>query len=115
MTIRNGAGGCPEPAADRGPRFDWGRSCAAGAELLELNDGLAAYFEAEAGDVLVVEAAEDNPMDLAPGDVIVAVGGREVRGLEHALGMLRSYTEDEQAQVTVIRSGETRQLSGTLR
>ena len=71
--------------------------------------------EAEAGDVLVVNVATDNPLGLAAGDVLVAVGGREVRGLDHALGMLRSYQEDEQVQVRVLRKGQTVELDGTLR
>jgi hypothetical protein len=38
-----------------------------------------------------------------------------VRGLEHALGMLRSYQEDERVQVRVLRKGRTVELDGTLR
>jgi S1-C subfamily serine protease len=59
--------------------------------------------------------AADNPLGLAAGDVVLAVGGREVRGLEHALAMLRSYQEDEQVQVRVHRKGQTLELDGTLR
>jgi membrane-associated protease RseP (regulator of RpoE activity) len=104
------------PSSERaGPAMGWGRSCAAGAELIELSAGLAEYFQADAGDVLVADVAADNPLALVSGDVIVAVGGREVRGLEHALGMLRSYQEDERVQVRVIRRGQTMELDGTLR
>ena len=106
---------CPAPARDHGPAFGLGRTCTAGAALIELNEGLAEYFSAGAGDVLVVDVAPENPLGLAAGDVVVAVGGRDVRGLEHALGMLRSYEDDEQVQVRVIRKGQTMELDGTLR
>lgn len=113
--IRPAAMACPPPVGDGAMTLGWGPTCAAGAQLIELNEDLATYFQAEAGDVLVVDVADDNPLGMTSGDVIVAVGGREVRGLEHALGMLRSYAEDEQLQVRVIRKGRTEELSGTLR
>ena len=115
MTLWNGPADCPTPAAGAAPMLEWGRSCAGGAALIELSAGLAEYFQAEAGDVLVTDVAADNPLGLAAGDVLVAVGGREVRGLEHALGMLRSYQDDEQVQVRVLRKGQTLELDGTLR
>ena len=38
-----------------------GRSCVAGLEVVELNEGLAEYFEAEAGNVLVYDAEPRHP------------------------------------------------------
>ena len=113
------AGDCPavspdgrEPHRALLPAF--GRNCAAGAELVELNEGLAEYFEAEAGDVLVTEVSPDHPFGLEPGDVLLAIDGREVRGLDHALRMLRSYERGEPIRVRVLRRGETREVEGTL-
>ena len=119
LALGLGAGDCPavspdgrEPHRALLPAF--GRNCAAGAELVELNEGLAEYFEAETGDVLVTEVSPDYPFGLEPGDVLLAIDGREVRGLDHALRMLRSYERGEPIRVRVLRRGETREVEGTL-
>ena len=68
-----------------------GRRCVAGLELVELNEGLAEYFEAEVGDVLVYDVEPDNSLSLRAGDVILAVDGREVRDVDHARRIIGSY------------------------
>ena len=117
LVMRNAFRDCPTRADGPAgwPMLPLANSCAAGAQLVELNEGLAPYFQTESGVLVVDVSAEENPLGLAAGDVIVAVGGREVRGLEHALGMLRSYADDEPVRVRVVRRGQTIELEGTVR
>jgi S1-C subfamily serine protease len=95
--------------------MDFGRSCVAGVELLEMRAGLAQYFGAAEGGVLVADAADDNPLGLRAGDVLVAIGGREVRGADQALRVLRSYERDEELDLRVLRRQQTVELKGRLR
>ena len=90
-----------------------GRGCAAGAELRELNAALGEYFGAESG-ILVIDVDEDNPLGLMPGDVILAVGDREVGNLERIRRVLASYDEDETVTVRIMRKGNEETLRGTL-
>lgn len=90
-----------------------GRGCVAGVELRELNPTLGAYFGTETG-ILVIDVDEDNPLGLMPGDVILAVGDREVDSLERVRRILGSYEEDETVSVRIIRKGSEEILRGTL-
>ena len=119
MTAFRLGGDCPEeaPASDR--RRDvvvsFGRSCVAGVELIEMKAGLSEYFGAQAGGVLVADASADNPLGLRAGDVLLAVDGRDVRGADHALRVLRSYEGDEEVDLRVLRKQETIELKGRVR
>lgn len=111
---------CPSAegsASARRPRVvvDFGRSCVAGVELIEMREGLARYFGAGEGAVLVADAREDNPLGLRAGDVVLAVDGREVEGVEAALRALRSYEQDEEIRLRVLRRQETLELTGRVR
>ena len=86
----------------------------AGAELVELNPELAEYFGAEAGGVLVLDADSDQPLGLRAGDVILAVDGRELRRLDHALRVLGSYEGGEELELTVLRQEQSVELRGRL-
>jgi len=90
-----------------------GRGCVAGVELRELNPTLGEYFGTETG-ILVIDVDEDNPLGLMPGDVILAVGDREVDSLERVRRILGSYEEDETVSVRIIRKGSEEVLRGTL-
>ena len=90
-----------------------GRGCIAGVELRELNPSLGEYFGTEAG-VLVIDVDDDNPLGLMPGDVILAVGDREVDSLDRLRRVLGSYDADETVSVRVIRKGDEEVLRGTL-
>ncbi len=90
-----------------------GRGCVAGVELRELNPTLGEYFGTETG-ILVIDVDEDNPLGLMPGDVILAVGAREVNSLERVRRILGSYEEDETVSVRIIRKGSEEILRGTL-
>jgi hypothetical protein len=108
-------GGATGAARSRGLVVGFGRSCVAGVELIEMRTGLAEYFGASAGGVLVADAREDSPLGLRAGDVLLAVDGREVRGADHALRMLRSYEADEEVALRVLRRQETLELRGRVR
>jgi hypothetical protein len=75
---------------------------ASGLELIQLNPGLAGYFGTEGG-VLVADVPEDSPLGLQPGDVVLAVGDREVDSPEHLRRILRSYAGDEEITFRIMR------------
>ena len=81
-------------------------------ELVEMNPELGRYFGVDQG-VLVAEAAEDNRLGLEAGDVIVAIGDREVRTPEHAYSILRSYLPDEEVELRVMRDRRATTVRGT--
>jgi membrane-associated protease RseP (regulator of RpoE activity) len=83
-------------------------------ELVALNPELGEYFGADSG-VLVVRGPEQNdPLGLKSGDVIISIGGREVRSPEHAMRILRSYEPEETLAVQVVRQGRSQTLTGTV-
>jgi type II secretory pathway component PulC len=83
-------------------------------ELVALNPELGEYFSADSG-VLVVRGPEENdPLGLKSGDVILSIGGREVRSPEHAMRVLRSYEPEETLTVQIIRQGRSQTLTGSV-
>jgi S1-C subfamily serine protease len=82
-------------------------------ELVELNAGLGVYFGTDEG-VLVANAAEDSPLGLQPGDVVVAVEGRKVDDSAELRRILRSYTEDEAIEFSIWRDGAETTVVGTI-
>jgi hypothetical protein len=95
--------------------MSFGRSCVAGVELLEMRAGLSEYFGAAEGGVLVADAREDNPLGLRPGDVLIAVDGREMRGVDQALRVLRSYEGEDDVDLRVLRKQQTLEVRGRVR
>jgi len=83
-------------------------------ELVELNQGLGAYFGTDEG-VLVANAAEDSPLGLLPGDVVVAVEGRKVDDAGELRRILRSYTDDEEIEFSIWRDGAETTVAGTIK
>lgn len=103
-------GDCP------GSRSSWGsdtRGCAAGVEFRELNSRLGEYFGAESG-VLVIDVDDDSALGLMPGDVILAVGDREVDTVDRVRRLINSYEEDEPIRMTIIRKGAEEVIEGSL-
>ena len=82
-------------------------------ELVELNPGLGAYFGTDEG-VLVADAAEDSPLGLLPGDVVVAIEGRKVDDAGELRRILRSYNEDEEIEFAIWRDGAETRVAGTI-
>lgn len=92
-----------------------GEDCLDGVEFVDLNPELASYFNAPDTGVLVTEVAEEATLGLRAGDVLVALDGREVEGAEEARRVLRSYDEDEEVRLRVIREGREMEVLGRRR
>ncbi len=71
-------------------------------ELVKLNPELGEYFGTDQG-VLVISVPEPHDLELKPGDVLLDIGGRQVRSPSHALRILRSYDAGEQLSVRLMR------------
>ena len=103
-------GDCP------GSGSSWGsdtRGCAAGVEFRELNPRLGEYFGADRG-VLVIDVDDDSALGLMPGDVILAIGDREVEDIDRVRRLINSYEEDEPIRMTIIRKGAEEVIEGSL-
>ena len=99
-----------------GSRSSWGsdtRGCAAGVEFRELNPRLGEYFDADSG-VLVIDVDEDSALGLMPGDVVMAVGVREVDTVDRVRRLINSYEEDEPIRMTIMRKGTEQVIEGSL-
>lgn len=83
-------------------------------ELAAVNAGLAEYFGTDRG-VLVTAIDDDSPLGLRAGDVILAIGGREVRDPAHVRAILASYQADEEISFRVVRKDRTREVTGRRR
>jgi len=90
------------------------RGCVAGVELRELNPRLGEYFGTDHG-VLVIDVSEDSTLGLMPGDVVLAVDGREVNILSRLRRILNSYEDDEEVTLRVLRKGTETTVTGTVR
>jgi type II secretory pathway component PulC len=85
-----------------------------GLELTPLNPGLAEYFSTDTG-LLVLNVDEDSTLGLLPGDVLLAIDGREVEEVRDVGRILRSYERDEVVSFTVMRKGIETRVEGTVR
>jgi membrane-associated protease RseP (regulator of RpoE activity) len=92
-----------------------GRHVVAGAQMIELNPGLADYLDVEDGGVFVVEVIEGSPAHdagLRAGDVIVRMNERPVRSLADVRAELNVSGRAESAtSVDVSRRDERLQLT----
>lgn len=88
-----------------------GERAVAGAELAELNPGLARHFPVDDG-LLVLRVADGSPADragLEAGDVIAAADGEPVRTVRELRRLLLDRLTDRQTdplRLTVVRDGE---------
>ncbi len=83
-----------------------------GLDLVAMNDGLGEYFDVSEG-VLVAEVNDRSSLGLRAGDVIVSIGGREVRDPAHARSIIASYRADEPVEFGVVRDGRRMTVNGT--
>jgi S1-C subfamily serine protease len=84
-----------------------------GLDLRKLNAELGEYFSTDHG-VLVLDADQDSTLGLRAGDVILAIGDREVEDVSDVLRILRSYEEEESVSFTVMRQGREQRVEGTV-
>ena len=89
-----------------------------GVEVAELNDDLAGYFKAKAGEgVLVLKVNEESVAEEAgvkAGDVIVQVGGEAVASVEGLRESVEDYEEGDEFAIQVIRKGKKQTLTATM-
>lgn len=84
-----------------------------GLELVEVNPGLGQYFGTSEG-ALVVDIDEESALGLEPGDVILAVGDRQVSTPGRVYRILASFGADEEIRFRVRRDGQEVDVSGSL-
>jgi S1-C subfamily serine protease len=84
-----------------------------GLGLTDLTPGLADYFGAEQG-ALVSDVDADSTLGLQPGDVLLAIGDREVTSPSRAARLLSSYDGDESVTFRVLRDGREMEVTGRL-
>jgi membrane-associated protease RseP (regulator of RpoE activity) len=83
-------------------------------ELVALNPKLGAYFGSDTGVLVVRGPDDDESLGLESGDVILRIGGREVKSPEHAMRILRSYEPEENLTIDIIRHHKSQTLTGTI-
>jgi hypothetical protein len=105
----------PCPGDDRSRRgfFTFTEECIGGLELVDLRPGLADYFGTSTG-VLVADVHEDSKLGLEPGDVVLAVDGRETTSPAQLRRILGSYEADEDITLQVMRHQRETQVVGRL-
>jgi hypothetical protein len=109
------AGDCRAPQVLSGSgNFVFRSDCVDGARLVELNPALGEYFGATRG-VLVTEVAEDSPLGLVAGDIILSVSGRTVEAPEDVGRILASFRSDEVVTLRVRRKGQEIEVRGRRR
>lgn len=95
------------------PRSYMRRLWISGLELAEVNPALGEYFGTDVG-VLVTDIDDDSGLGLRPGDVILAIDGRDVRDAAHVRAILDSYRPDEEITFRVVRQEREMVVAGTI-
>lgn len=83
-----------------------------GLDLVAMNEALGEYFDVSEG-VLVAEVDDDSALGLEAGDVILTIGGRDVRDPAHARAILGSYRADESITFEIVRDSRRMTVTGT--
>lgn len=92
--------------------MELGRRGVAGAELTEMNSGLARYFRTNTG-LLVLKVSENTPLARAgveAGDVIVRAGGGEIRSVAELRRAMTAASREGKLHLQVVRQGSTRSV-----
>jgi len=87
--------------------------CIGGLRLIQLNPGLASYFNTDTG-VLVSDVDSGSTTGLEPGDVIQRIGGRDVADPGKARRILASYSANEDIDFRIVRKGKAMDVKGRL-
>ncbi len=97
-------------AALAGANLWFGMPLTRGLKLMELEPGLGDYFATERG-VLVLQAKEDNALQLQSGDVILRVHGSEVTRPSDVMRALRDVETGEVVEIAIKRQRKNQTLS----
>jgi C-terminal processing protease CtpA/Prc len=87
----------------------FGMPMARGLKLAAVNEQLGDYFKTNSG-VLVLEARDDNDLQLEPGDVVVAVGGKKVERPVDLMRELRQLEPGAPLEIEIMRKRKNRTL-----
>lgn len=82
-------------------------------ELVSLNESLGRYFGTDEG-LLVVQAPDEESMQLQSGDVILSIDGREARTPSRAMRIFRSYEEGESFDLEIMRDQQRMTVTATI-
>lgn len=93
-------------------RFHW-QPALLGLEIVDVNAQLGEYFGTDRG-VLVTQVDTDSPLPLQAGDVILEVGGRQVRDADHLREILSSYRADERVVMSILRKQQRTTVEGVV-
>jgi S1-C subfamily serine protease len=89
-----------------------------GVHATEMGDDLAAYFDTEGGEgILVLEVVEESVAEEAgvvPGDVILKVDDSDISEVDDLRASLKDFEEGDEFEVSIIRKGKTRTLTATM-
>jgi len=89
-----------------------------GVRPVQVTSDLAEQFDLNVDEGVSVEFVEDDSAaeraGIEGGDVIVELGGEEIRTVEDLFAQLRQRRPGEEVDVTVVRDGERRELGATL-
>ncbi|MFW5816600.1 MAG: PDZ domain-containing protein, partial [Wenzhouxiangella sp.] len=82
-------------------------------DLVSNHAGLADYFGTEQG-VLVLRIAEDNPLQLRSGDVILTIDGEAVARPVDVGRLVMTRQPDEEVSLELMRAGRQIEVVGTI-
>ena len=83
-------------------------------ELAPLNADLGGYFGTTEG-VLVVKVADESPLNLKAGDVVLNVDGRKATSPSSVMRILQSYENGESLTLEVMRQKRRMTVTGTMK
>lgn len=101
------------PGGEESRVWMMGDRCVGGLELVTVNPELGGYFGATEG-VLVTAVHEESQIGLEPGDVILAVGDREVDSPDRVRRILGTYDPEELVSFRILRNRTEMSVSGRL-
>jgi type II secretory pathway component PulC len=92
----------------------FGQSGSFGLEVTKLNPELGEYFSASEGLLVLSVDEEENSLNLAAGDVVLAIDGRDVEDQGDIWRILGSYEDGETVTFTVVRKGQRQEVEGSI-
>lgn len=105
--------GQPAISFSRNGQLFIGNQALAQLELAPVNEALGSYFGTDRG-VLVLSVPDDNPLTLQPGDVVTLVDGRTVDTPNELIRVLRTYGDDKEFTLQVMRKHQRQSITAKL-